>query len=109
MSAAEEPRHDAPARRPGFARRVLTSRSLSVAAAVLAVVLASPALGTGWHLDDYYHRTVLLGRSQFRGLLGPPSEMFRFFRGDPKRTGQLIDLGLLPWWTYPGLKGEFLQ
>jgi hypothetical protein len=76
---------------------------------VLAVLLASPALGVGWILDDYYHRTVLLGRSQFRDLLGPPPEMFRFFRGDPTRTGRLMDVGLFPWWTDPTIKGEFLQ
>ena len=35
--------------------------------------------------------------------------MFRFFHGDPGRTGRLMDLGLYPWWTYPGLKAEFLQ
>ena len=35
--------------------------------------------------------------------------MFRFFRGDPERTGRLMDVGLFPWWTDPGLKAEFLQ
>jgi hypothetical protein len=88
---------------------LLESRQLPMAATVLAVVLTLPALGAGWMLDDFYHRTVLLGRSRFRDLLGPPSEMFRFFRGDRVRTGRLIDLGLFPWWTDPGLKGEFLQ
>ena len=88
---------------------LLTSRHLPAAAAVLSVVLALPALGAGWILDDYFHRTILLGKSQLRELLGTPSEMFRFFRGDPERTGQLMDLGLFPWWTDPGLKAEFLQ
>jgi hypothetical protein len=68
-----------------------------------------PSLGAGWILDDYFHRTILLERSRFRDLLGPPSEMFRFFRGDPERTGRLMDIGLLPWWTDPRLKAEFLQ
>jgi hypothetical protein len=76
---------------------------------VLSIMLALPSLGNGWILDDYDHRTVLLGRSRFRDLLGTPSEMFRFFRGDPERTGRLMDVGLFPWWTYPGLKAEFLQ
>ncbi len=87
----------------------LTMRHLPAAAAVLSVVLAMPALGVGWVLDDYYHRTVLLERSRLRELLGPPSEMFRFFRGDPDRTGQLVDIGLFPWWTDPKLKAEFLH
>ena len=83
--------------------------SLPFAAAGLSVLLAMPAVGVGWVLDDYYHRTVLLERSRLRDLLGPPSEMFRFFRGDPDRTGRLMDIGLFPWWTDPNLKAEFLQ
>ena len=58
---------------------------------------------------DYYHRTVLLGTLRFRDLFGPPVEMFRFFRGDPIRTGRVMDFGLFPWWTDPTIKGEFLQ
>ena len=87
----------------------LARRSLPAWAAVLALMLALPSLGVGWVLDDYYHRTVLLGTSRFRDLLGPPWEMFRFFRGDPDRTTRVMDVGLFPWWTYPGLKAEFFQ
>ena len=68
-----------------------------------------PALSVGWLLDDYYHRAVLLEIPRFRELLGPPAEMFRFFRGDPVRMGRLMDLGLFPWWTDPSIKAEFLQ
>ncbi len=85
------------------------SRRLPMSAAVLAILLTLPALGVGLILDDNYQRTILLERSQLRELLGPPSEMFRFFRGDAVRTGRLMDIGLFPWWTDPGLKGEFLQ
>ncbi len=87
----------------------LTMRHLPPAAAVLAVLLALPSLGAGWIMDDYYHRAVLLERPRFRDLLGPPSEMFRFFRGDPDRTGRIMDIGLFPWWTDPSLKAEMLQ
>jgi hypothetical protein len=52
---------------------------------------------------------VLLGNSRFRDLFGPPEEMFRFFRGDAPRTTRVMDVGLFPWWTYPGLKAEFCQ
>ena len=64
----------------------LTHRRLPAMAAVLAIVLTLPALGAGWLMDDYYHRVVLLGVPPFRDLLGPPGEMFHFFRGDPART-----------------------
>jgi len=67
--------------------------------AALAVLLALPALAAGWILDDYYHRAVMLRDSPFRDLLGPPAEMFRFFRGDPVRTGRIVDMGAFPWWT----------
>ena len=106
--ASQEPAHE-PRRLGTTVRSLLTSRHLPAAAAALSVCLALPALGVGWILDDYFHRTILLGKSQLRELLGPPSEMFRFFHGDPGRTGQLVDLGLFPWWTDPGLKAEFLQ
>ena len=88
---------------------LLKSRRLPLIAAVLSVLLALPALSAEWILDDYYHRTILLGTSRFSGLLGTPAEMFRFFRGDPARTGRLVDIGLFPWWTDPTLKAEFLQ
>ena len=104
-----EPARGAPRRLAASVGSLLKARQLPVVAAALAVLLALPSLGVGWMIDDYYHRTVLLGTSRFRDLLGTPSEMFRFFRGDPDRTGRLMDIGLFPWWTDPGLKAEFLQ
>jgi hypothetical protein len=85
------------------------SRSLPLLVAALAVLLGLPSLKTGLVLDDYYHREVLRPVSAYRELLGPPSEMFRFFRGDPVRTGRIMDIGAFPWWTDPTLKAEFLQ
>jgi hypothetical protein len=84
-------------------------RYFPLIAAALGLLLASPALGAGWILDDYYHRTVMLPASPFRELLGPPAEMFRFFRGDLVRTKRVMDVGIFPWWTDPCLKAEFLQ
>jgi hypothetical protein len=104
-----EPSRLAPRRLAASVGSLLRSRHLQVVAAALAVVLALPSLGVGWMIDDYWHRTVLLERSRLCELLGSPSEMFRFFRGDPNRTGRIIDLGLFPWWTDPGLKAELLQ
>ena len=104
-----EPSRRAPWRLASSVGSLLESRHLPVIAAALAVLLALPSLGVGWMIDDYCHRTVLLGKSRLCELLGSPSEMFRFFRGDPDRTGRIIDLGLFPWWTDPGLKAEMLQ
>jgi hypothetical protein len=87
---------------------LLKSRQLPLIAAALAVLLTLPALGVGMMIDDYYHRSILLGKSQFCELLGTPAEMFRFFR-DPTRNGRLVDIGLFPWWTDPHLKAEMLH
>lgn len=89
--------------------RLLAGRRATWVAVLAGTLLVLPSLGTGFALDDYYHRAVLLGRSRFRGLFGAPDEMFRFFRGDPVRTRAEMDVGVLPWWTYPGIKAEFLQ
>jgi hypothetical protein len=88
---------------------IRSSRYLPAVVGISATVLALPALSVGWILDDYYHRAVLLEVPRFRELLGPPAEMFRFFRGDPVRMGRHMDLGLFPWWTDPNIKAEFLQ
>ncbi|MGP0064552.1 MAG: hypothetical protein ACLQGP_13265 [Isosphaeraceae bacterium] len=85
------------------------SRYVPPIVAALAILLALPSLGTGLHIDDYYHRTILRPGSPHRDLLGPPAEMFRFFRGDPARTVRIMDIGAFPWWTDPTLKAEFLQ
>jgi hypothetical protein len=84
------------------------ARWFPLGVAALVVVLALPSLGVGWMIDDYYHRAILLKNSHLREVLGPPSGMFRFFRGY-ERTSRLVDIGLFPWWTDPNLKGEFLQ
>jgi hypothetical protein len=109
VMANGEPARGAGRRLAASVESLLHERSLPVIAGVLSILLTLPALGNGWILDDYYHRTVLLGRSQLREWLGPPSEMFRFFRGDPERMGRVIDIGLFPWWTDPVLKAEMLH
>jgi hypothetical protein len=106
-----EAAHRPASRQPFYvpAARALSHRSLPALAAILSLLLALPALGVRWVVDDYFHRVILLGHPRLSDLLGPPSDMFRFFRGDPDRTGREIDLGLFPWWTDPTIKAEFLQ
>ena len=96
-------------KRPSWLAWLAQSHYFPLVVAALGILLALPALGAGWMMDDYYHRAVMLPDSPYRELLGPPAEMFRFFRGDPVRTRLVMDAGVFPWWTDPTLKAEFLQ
>ena len=94
---------------PASLSLIARARSLPLLVAALAALLAVSSVGNGLIMDDYYHRAVLLHGSPFRELLGPPADMFCFFRGDPVRMGRIMDLGVFPWWTDPTLKAEMLQ
>ena len=76
-------------------------------APLLGIVLTLPSLWGGWVIDDHYHRQVLLGSDRLEGILGSRLDMFRFFDGDPERTQRMMDLGIIPWWTVPDLRGAF--
>ena len=88
-------------------RGLLSHRSFPVVVAILAVALGLPSLGGGWIMDDYYHRWTILRSESYRELLKSPTDIFNFFDGDPARTRKLMDLGLVPWWTLPEVKGAF--
>lgn len=90
-----------------FVHAVLTHRRLPVLAALLGILLVLPSLGGGWAADDYYHQFAIRGPGNARDFLRSPMEMFRFLDGDPDRTLKMMDMGLVPWWTYPGFKGVF--
>jgi hypothetical protein len=97
-------------RYPALVSRVyalLVHPRLPIIAALLAMVLVLPSLGGGWITDDYYHQYAILAPGNARQFFRSPMDMFRFLDGDPDRTHRLMDLGALPWWTYPGLKGAF--
>ncbi len=89
--------------------RLLTHRRWPIALVLLAAALALPSLGIGWHVDDYYHRLVFKGWRAVPGFSHSPLDMFRFFDGDADRTRLAMDAGLLPWWTYPEIRAQFLR
>jgi len=78
---------------------------------MLSILLTLPALGVGWMGDDFWHRAVLLRPAGLEevSLLRPRSDLdlFRFLDGDPGRGRLGMDLGLLPWWSWPGIRGAF--
>lgn len=69
----------------------------------LAILLTLPSLWTGFILDDYLHRAVLL---RLPGFDIDPLQMFSFVNGDPDRAGE-PRLFALPWWAAEDLKLSF--
>ncbi len=88
-------------------RAALAHRHLPIVAAVLAVALALPSLGAGWLMDDYFQRASILRPPVLSEFFRSPIDMFRFLDGDPDRTGRLMDIGILPWWTFKQIKAQF--
>lgn len=89
------------------AHAVLAHRRLPIVAALVAIALVLPSLSGGWATDDYYHQFAILAPGSAREICRSPMDMFRFFDGDPARAQKFMDMGLVPWWTYPGIKGSF--
>ncbi len=87
------------------AQTLLEDRRLPWWLAAFAVLLVSPALGTGLVVDDYVLRAIVLGGPP--GTLPPPLDAFRFIDGS--NVALLRDLGVVPWFASPGLKLAFLR
>ncbi|MCX7718981.1 MAG: hypothetical protein N2111_11370 [Candidatus Sumerlaeaceae bacterium] len=71
-------------------------------AALTAVLLALPSFGTGFLLDDHYHRLVL----RDSGPIESAMNLFSFMR-DEQDVERLRELGVLPWWTHESLRVAF--
>jgi len=78
------------------------------AAALVGVLLASPALGAGLWLDDHLHR-FLVGQHVRGEGLGPWWELYVAAEGDPALTRARMDVGFSPWWALPELRLRFLR
>ncbi len=76
-------------------------------APLLGIMLTLPSLWGGWVIDDHFQRLTLSGSDRLQGILGSRLDIFRFFDGDPERTQRMMDLGTIPWWTVPDLRGAF--
>lgn len=76
-------------------------RHILFIAAALALLLSLPMMSSGLFLDDFEQRIKLLS--------GDTSNIFQTFRyGDPF-TDQLIQSGILPWWTHEATKTNFFR
>jgi len=77
-------------------------------AALVGVLLASPALGAGLQLDDHLHR-FLIGLHVRGEELGPWWDLYAAAEGDAALTRARMDVGFSPWWTLPELRLRFLR
>jgi hypothetical protein len=89
------------------AATLLSSRRLPWWLAALAVLVVTPSLGTGLVVDDFVIRAVDIGAPTAPGSTLTPLDVFRFTDGSG--TARLVDAGVLPWWSSPGLKLAFFR
>jgi hypothetical protein len=86
----------------GSARRFFSVGRLSLALALVALVLTLPALRGGLAADDYFHRVLLLRLGPLGAATEPVADLFAFL---PERLrGWMTEQGFLPWWSDPDLK-----
>jgi hypothetical protein len=87
---------------------VLAHRRWPWVAALVGVVLASPALGAGLWLDDHLHR-FLVGQHLAGEGQGAWWDLYVAAEGDAALTRARMDVGFSPWWTLPELRLRFLR
>jgi hypothetical protein len=87
---------------PGLLQR---HRWLALAVVLLAGVLVySPAVRSQFLLDDYLHASMIDGSFPVhRG----PLNLYDFV--DTSERAQLVERGMLPWWSHPELRIRFLR
>lgn len=77
-------------------------------AGLLAVLLTLPALNGGLLLDDHGILLAVRGDSEILEHMNlSPLDLFRFMDGDQKSTRELVNMGVLPWWSNPEMKAAF--
>ncbi len=77
--------------------------------ALLAVILASPALAVGFRLDDYFHLAVLEGMPGWPEIHRAPLGLFDFSPGDPAEVMRLKERGMLAWWASEDFRLSFFR
>ena len=98
---------DGPRRRVPRLALLLSSPRVPFLAAAIAVALTLPAIGTGWHVDDLYHRAQFLEIGPLSDSSNMTNRMFDFLSGDPEQILAFKELGVVPWWANDRLKISF--
>jgi hypothetical protein len=84
-----------------------SKRALAIFALIFLFTL--PSLWAGLMGDDYMHYAILkaedlpIEKPDDLSLFG----LFSFINGDPERNRRAMDPGVIPWWTYDGMKYAF--
>jgi hypothetical protein len=65
--------------------------------AAVAIALTLPSISVGLVADDWVHRATVSQPPSLRGVLADPADIFSFV--DASRIGEMVDRGILPWWT----------
>lgn len=77
------------------------NRYVFLAATLLGILLALPTLSSGFFLDDYQQRIIL--------LTDPSANAFEFFHRGTAATEAWLQNGVLAWWTHPQTKVVFFR
>jgi hypothetical protein len=88
-------------------KTALSSDRGLAAIVIAAVLLTSPALGTGLVADDLFHELMLRPDAGIRGIAHRPFDLFAFATGDLSANHALMDEGVFPWWAAPNVKLAF--
>ena len=73
----------------------------------VAIGLALPSVRAGLCCDDYVVLGILSASDTMRDIYPSRLDIFNFFDGRPERMRRLLDVGLLPWWTFPEARVAF--
>src|SRR5262249_6455901 len=84
-------------------RGALAHRRLPLIVALLAPIMMLPALWSGWQMDDYFHRTTMLGYGDTK-----PIQLFEPYLDHSRNLAQM-EFGTMPWWGSPDMHQAFLR
>lgn len=73
------------------------------------MLLSLPVLIAGLAIDDYFHRSILLGVGRIGQGANPLFDLFSFVSQQGPRHEAGVDLGIVGWWAHPDISFAFLR
>ena len=80
---------------------VLSPRRAPWVIALLALLFTAPSLSVGFVTDDHVFRLIFQNAPSLPELKIPLLDTFSFGKGEPGYNIQLMERGVVPWWTDP--------